>query len=170
MSRSRDISIILGVTEAANTGNDALSSGAAGLDSSSVISLVDSSYVAAREADAGGGVDSATAIGGVNTIYSSLNKAWWNIDENNDVVDDSFNVSSHTNITTGSGQANLSVTMANATYSVALTTATLDNLPTVFGSFETTTVVPWRCRAVGGSSSSNQDVNNLHGILSGDLA
>ena len=116
-----------------------------------------------------GVVDTSTALGGVN-VYSSLNKAWWNIDENNNVVDDSFGVSSHSNITTGSGQANLSVTMANATYSAALTTATTDNLATVYGGFETTTVVPWRCRYVGGSAASNQDTNNLHGILSGDLA
>jgi len=48
MSRSRDISIILGATEAANTGNSALSTGAGGIDSAAVISIIDSSYVAGR--------------------------------------------------------------------------------------------------------------------------
>jgi hypothetical protein len=119
-------------------------------------------------------VDTIETSGGdslpLATAVKGSSKAWWNIDENNNVVDDSYGVSSHTNITTGSGQANLSVTMSNATYSASLTTATTDNLATIYGGFETTTVVPWRCRYVGGSSASNQDVNNLHGILTGDLA
>ena len=51
MSRSRDISIMLGATEAANTGNAALSTGGGsggGIDSAAVISIIDSSYVAGR--------------------------------------------------------------------------------------------------------------------------
>jgi hypothetical protein len=51
MSRSRDISIMLGATEAANTSNAALSSGTAGLDSALTIQIIDSSYIQTRQND-----------------------------------------------------------------------------------------------------------------------
>ena len=47
MSRSRDISIILGATEETNTANTAL--GAGGVDSSATTELIDSSYVQLRQ-------------------------------------------------------------------------------------------------------------------------
>lgn len=62
MSRSRDISIILGATEASNTGNTSLatSDAAGGVDSAIVISIIDSDYVSSRSA--AGGVDSASTL------------------------------------------------------------------------------------------------------------
>jgi hypothetical protein len=116
-----------------------------------------------------GGVTETSTVDGIN-IYSSLNKAWWNIDENNNQIDDSMNVSSHTDISTGAGKATLSVTMANTVWTCCLCNEKPDNSANVYGGLETTTVVPWRNRYVGGSSASSQDVNNLHGILTGDLA
>lgn len=67
MSRSRDISIMLSKTEVDNTSNSRLTSTAdtvaAGLDSSSVVQLIDSSYVQSREGPSvGGGLDSAAVI------------------------------------------------------------------------------------------------------------
>ena len=65
MSRSRDISIMLGATEAANTSNAALTS-SAGLDSALVISPVDSSYVAGRALPG----DWSTTTSGNNLVFT----------------------------------------------------------------------------------------------------
>lgn len=194
MSRSRDISIILSATEVANTGNIALSSGAggvdsasvislidssyitlrapaAGIDSASVISLVDSSYVSIREANAGagGGVDSADTVGdGPIQVLGGLNKVWWHIDANNSpTIDDSFNVSSATDNT---GYTNLTFTntMTNNKWTCVLTSEKKDAIMSIFGSFETTTECYFRAWYPHlGSAAEPSDVS---GILTGDLA
>ena len=169
MSRSRDISIILGATEAANTDNDALSSGAAGLDSASVISLVDSSYVAAREADAGGGggVDSSSYLGAIE-VLGGLNKVWWHIDANNTpTIDDSFNVSSASD-NTGYTQVTFSNTMSSNKWTCVLTSEQLEAIMSIFGSFETTTDCYFRSRYP--HTSTYAEPSDVGGILTGDLA
>jgi len=66
MSRSRDISIILGATEAANASNAALSTGAGGIDSAAVISIIDSAYVAGRALPG----DWSTTTSGNNLVFT----------------------------------------------------------------------------------------------------
>ena len=63
MSRSRDISIILGATEAANVDNTALGSG---VDSAAVISIIDSAYVAGRALPG----DWSTTTSGNNLVFT----------------------------------------------------------------------------------------------------
>lgn len=167
MSKNRDIATILGRTEKANTTNIALSTG--GLDSASVVSLVDSSYVAAREADAGGGggVDSATDLGPIN-VYGGLNKCWWHIDGNNTpTIDDSFNLSSATDAT-GYTYVTFSNTMTSNKWTCVLTSEKSESIMSIFGSFETTTECYFRCRHP--HTSTNQEPNDVGGILTGDLA
>ncbi len=192
MSRSRDISIILGATEVANTGNIALSSGAggvdsasvislidssyitlrapaAGIDSASVISLVDSSYVSIREANAGagGGVDSSSYLGAIK-VLDGLNKVWWHIDANNNpTIDDSFNLSSATD-DTGYTYVTFSHTMNNNKWTCVLTSEQSEAIMSIFGSFETTTQCYFRSRYP--HSSTNAEPSDVSGILTGDLA
>lgn len=59
MSRVRDLASILGRTEAINTDNTALGTGSGSVDSATIISIIDSSYVQTRENNPT--VDSATA-------------------------------------------------------------------------------------------------------------
>lgn len=176
MSRSRDISIILSATEAANTDNSALSSGAAGLDSSLVSQLVDSDYVAIivdssyvtlRAPAGGGGVDSSSYLGAIK-VLDGLNKVWWHIDANNSpTVDDSFNVSSATD-NTGYTNLTFSHTMNNNKWTCVLTSEQREAIMSIFGSFETTTECYFRSwYPHSGSAAEPSDVG---GILTGDLA
>lgn len=59
MSRVRDLASILGRTEAINTDNTALGTGSGSVDSATIISIIDSSYIQTRENNPT--VDSATA-------------------------------------------------------------------------------------------------------------
>ena len=66
MSRSRDISIILGATEETNTANTALIADAGGIDSAAVISIIDSAYVAGRALPG----DWSTTTSGNNLVFT----------------------------------------------------------------------------------------------------
>ena len=79
-SRNRDIATILGLTEANNTTNAALTSteDPAGLDSAGVTNIVDSDYVSIRAGGAGGaggGLDSAAIRNIIDSDYVSARSA-----------------------------------------------------------------------------------------------
>jgi len=116
-----------------------------------------------------GDVTTSTAItkgsASIN-VLNGLNKAWWHLDSNNGVIDDSYNVSSFTDAT-GYSQVTLTNTMANNKWTCVLTSDEFESVMSIFGGFETTTECYYRCRNF---NSSNSEPDDVSGILTGDLA
>jgi hypothetical protein len=134
------------------------------------LNLADTYAFTGTVSGAGGGVDTSTAVAkgsaSIN-VLSGLNKAWWHLDSNNGVIDDSYNVSSFTDAT-GYSQVTLTNTMANNKWTCVLTSDELEAVMSIFGGFETTTECYYR--SYYPRITSNAEPDDVSGILTGDLA
>jgi len=117
-----------------------------------------------------GDVTTSTAItkgsASIN-VLNGLNKAWWHLDSNNGVIDDSYNVSSFAD-DTGYSQVNLTNTMESNKWTCVLTSDELEAVMSIFGGFETTTACLYR--SYYPRITSHAEPDDVSGILTGDLA